>query len=52
MIRKPGVPYNVARGGSAYRSQAGKTAETSTFRYVIPSTIRDNKVGFRLVRDN
>jgi serine/threonine-protein kinase len=52
MNLKPGEAYKIARGGSAYRNLKGKTAETSTFRYVIPSSVRDNQIGFRLVRSD
>jgi formylglycine-generating enzyme required for sulfatase activity len=50
MNLKPGEVYSIARGGSAYRNSKGKAAETSTFRYVVPSSLRDNQIGFRLVR--
>jgi serine/threonine-protein kinase len=51
-IGKPGVVYSVARGGSAYREKIGKVAETSTFRFVVPSDSRENRIGFRLVRSD
>jgi serine/threonine protein kinase len=50
MNLKPGQTYNIVRGGSAYRDQKGKIAETSTFRLPVPSNARDNRIGFRLVR--
>lgn len=40
----------IIRGGSAYRDPIGKLAETSTFRIDVPSKVRDNRLGFRLVR--
>ncbi|CAN5579009.1 hypothetical protein BH10ACI1_BH10ACI1_26910 [soil metagenome] len=46
---KPGVKYFVVRGGSSYRDQKGKIAETATFRLPVPSDSRDNRIGFRLV---
>lgn len=52
MSLKPGVAYSIVRGGSAYRNSKGKLAETSTFRYVVPSDSRDNQIGFRLVRSD
>lgn len=40
------------RGGSAYPDPLGKKAETSTFRLPVPSKVRDNRLGFRLVRSD
>ncbi|MGC2235737.1 MAG: bifunctional serine/threonine-protein kinase/formylglycine-generating enzyme family protein [Pyrinomonadaceae bacterium] len=51
MNLQPGEVYNIARGGSAYRSSKGQVADTSTYRYVVPSKVRDNQIGFRLVSD-
>ncbi len=40
------------RGSSARRDAAGKITETSTFRTPVPETLRDNQLGFRLVRSD
>ncbi len=40
----------IIRGGSAFRDpNLGKKAETSTFRLDVPASVRDNRLGFRLV---
>jgi serine/threonine-protein kinase len=39
------------RGGSVFRDSKGKLSETSTYRVSVPGKSRDNRLGFRLVRD-
>ncbi len=54
----PGSPIKgneqsvIIRGGSAFRDQNGKNAETSTFRIGVPKEMRDNRLGFRLVTND
>lgn len=50
ITKKPGVTYFIVRGGSAYRNNQGKIAETATFRLPVPNETRDNRIGFRLVK--
>jgi eukaryotic-like serine/threonine-protein kinase len=41
------------RGGSAFRDPSlGNKAETSTYRLEVPANVRDNRLGFRLVRSD
>lgn len=47
---KEGKTCFIVRGGSAYRDARGKLSETATFRLHLPNDIRDNRIGFRLVK--
>ncbi len=47
---KAGKTCLIVRGGSAYRDARGKLSETATFRLHLPNDIRDNRIGFRLVK--
>lgn len=49
--QKPKEPIITIRGGSVFRDSKGKTSETATYRIGVPGKSRDNRLGFRLVRD-
>jgi serine/threonine protein kinase len=50
--QKPTEPLMIIRGGSVFRDSKGKLSETSTYRVGVPGRSRDNRLGFRLVRDS
>lgn len=49
--KEPTEPLLIIRGGSVFRDSKGKLSETSTYRVGVPPKSRDNRLGFRLVRD-
>lgn len=51
LMNKSGEPIFMIRGGSVFRDSKGKQSETSTYRVSVPGKSRDNRLGFRLVRD-
>lgn len=51
LMNRSGEPIFMIRGGSVFRDGKGKLSETSTYRVSVPGKSRDNRLGFRLVRD-